>query len=121
MITKYIRTKKGQMKGCIVLNEEGRIGYSLCHPKDKNKNSKKLARQIAIKRIEKRNIFFGIPPEPMVDRHGITIQLGWWSRRNNQYPRFLPQVIEKYLDKYFIPSKNMAVGHKIKTRFKEKV
>ncbi len=53
ILTKYIRDKKGRLKGCVVLTDEDNFGYSLCHPLDEKKNNKKLARKIAIGRAEK--------------------------------------------------------------------
>lgn len=54
--TKYLRDEHGRIRGCLVKLESGEIGYSLCHPKDRHKTSKKLARQIAIGRAEKCNL-----------------------------------------------------------------
>lgn len=53
MIIRYIRNKKGELKGCVVRTDEGRLGYSLCHELDRLKNTKKLTRQIALDRAEK--------------------------------------------------------------------
>ena len=56
MITRYIRDKKGKLKGCVVRTDEDNFGYSLCHHLDKMKNSKKMARKIAIDRAGKTKI-----------------------------------------------------------------
>lgn len=53
MIIRYIRDKNNRLKGCVVRLDNGRLGYSLCHPNDQKKNSKKLAREIAIGRASK--------------------------------------------------------------------
>lgn len=45
--------KLGNIRGCIVILDKEHVGYSLCHPKDKNKSSKALARHIALARARK--------------------------------------------------------------------
>ena len=37
--------------GCVTMEEDGRAGYSLCHPADMHKFTKKLARTIAVGRM----------------------------------------------------------------------
>lgn len=79
MVVQYIRDKKGDMKGCVVKTDEGKLGYFLCHKLDKKKTNKKLTRQIAIDRAEKiRIILRGDGSmvsermnQPMPERHDI--------------------------------------------------
>ncbi len=42
-----------QLIGCVCRTDEGRLGYSAVHPKDRRKMSRKLARKIALGRAEK--------------------------------------------------------------------
>lgn len=49
----YLRAEDGSLRGCVLRREDGRYGYSLIHPNDRRKASKKLARTIAEGRAEK--------------------------------------------------------------------
>ena len=53
MLTRYLYTANRQLVGCVVRTDEGRLGYSAVHPKDRRKLSRKLARTIALGRAEK--------------------------------------------------------------------
>lgn len=56
MILRYIYntdTGSKQLVGCVVKTDEGRLGYSAVHPKDRRRMSRKLARTIALGRAEK--------------------------------------------------------------------
>ena len=88
MEVRYIH-KKNYIKGCVVILDDGRIGYSLCHPNDKKKSTKKLAREIAISRAEARNTTV----TPKDNRHV-------WSRDNGKakwVPHTVTSVIHKML------------------------
>ena len=86
MITRYIRDKKGKLKGCVVRTDDNNLGYSLCHPLDKNKNSKKMARKIAIDRARKTKI--------ETSRVGSANRLYLTRDRKS---RIVPRMIEPYL------------------------
>ncbi len=93
MITKYNRDKKEKLKGCVVRTDEDNFGYSLCHHLDQVKNSKKMARKIAIDRAGKTKL--------EIQRFStITGQKKEWIglRRNGQWRR-VPHTVEPYLKK----------------------
>jgi hypothetical protein len=56
LILRYVystATGSKQLVGCVCRTDEGRLGYSAVHPKDRRKLTKKLARTIALGRAEK--------------------------------------------------------------------
>ncbi len=88
MITKYIRDKKGKLKGCVVRTDENNFGYSLCHHLDQMKNSKKMARKIAIDRAGKTKI--------------KTLKVGSKNclfLTRDRKSRIVPHIVEPYLKK----------------------
>ncbi len=88
MITRYIRDKKGKLKGCVVRTDEDNFGYSLCHHFDKMKNSKKLARKIAIDRANRTKI--EITTVGSENRLCLT---------RDRKSRMVPRTVEPYLKK----------------------
>lgn len=68
--TRYLRDKQGRLKGCVVKLADGKLGYSLCHPNDKNKMSKKMARRIAVSRALKCEISRDFATGPFIKRRG---------------------------------------------------
>ena len=69
MIIRYAYTATRQLVGCVVRTDEGRLGYSAVHPKDRRKLTKKLARTIALGRAEKCDVYENLP--------------GYWHRQRN--------------------------------------
>ena len=57
MLTRYLYTANRQLVGCVVRTDEGRLGYSAVHPRDRRKLTKKLARKIALGRAEKCEVY----------------------------------------------------------------
>jgi hypothetical protein len=56
MILRYIYADHNggkQLVGCVCRTDDGKLGYSAVHPKDRRKLTKKLARTIALGRAEK--------------------------------------------------------------------
>ncbi len=79
MVLHYVyNTHNGskQLVGCVCRTDEGRLGYSAVHPKDRRKMSRKLARKIALGRAEKCNI----APQS---------EGGPWLKRRGTYPYFV--------------------------------
>lgn len=67
----YLRSKNG-IRGAIVWNMEGTIGWAMCHPSDRSKFSKEVARSMAISRIEagrKTTITLGKNANPRIIDH----------------------------------------------------
>ncbi len=60
-----------QLVGCVCRTDEGRLGYSAVHPKDRRKMSRKLARKIALGRAEKCVVRYG-------DHTSHDIE--WWGK-----------------------------------------
>ena len=57
MLTRYLYTANRQLVGCVVRTDEGKLGYSAVHPRDRRKLTKKLARKIALGRAEKCKVY----------------------------------------------------------------
>lgn len=88
MLIRYIRDKKGELKGCVVRTDEGRLGYSLCHKLDKLKNTKKMTRQIAIDRAAKIEI-----RQVNTDPAPVLISF----RHEEKLRRIIPHTVQPYL------------------------
>ncbi len=92
MITRYIRDKKGRLKGCVVRTDDDNFGYSLCHPLDRNKNSKKMARKIAIGRAMKTK-----PEISLKGKTGRKKDILYLIRNTNGKYRGVPHTVRPYL------------------------
>lgn len=78
MLICYVREKpgkpdtKGRPIGVVIALDPKRIGWSFCHRKDRNKFSKKRAKEIALKRAEKKDLseYKSIPREivPVIEK-----------------------------------------------------
>lgn len=53
-LVKYVRDEKGNPIGCVAAIDKNKLGYSICHTKDKF--LKKLGRKIAIERAKKNKL-----------------------------------------------------------------
>lgn len=88
--------KKGGLRGCVVVLSKEQIGYSVCHPKDRSKCSKRLARHIALERAKKVRL--------RRSRHSPRM---WAANRSPAiYPVRVPQIIEEWLNKYYEQPEN---------------
>ena len=79
MIIRYIYRECTQLVGCVYCTDEGKLGYSVVHPNDRKKVTKKLARKIALGRAEKCRIqiddVFGQQSERWMKMRGNTSPL----------------------------------------------
>jgi len=80
-----------QLVGCVLKTDEGRLGYSAVHPKDRHKLTKKLARTIALGRAEKCEIYGVQPPGD------------WYRMRAGLNSARVPRTIVPYLAVLAIP------------------
>ena len=89
MTIRYIyqdRRGSRQLIGCVCRTDDGRLSYSLCHPLDRRKLTKKRVREIALARAEKRTIFYD-------DFNEL-----WFSARNGHARMGLPHTVLPYLN-----------------------
>jgi len=96
MLLRYVystATGSKQLVGCVCRTDEGRLGYSAVHPKDRRKMSKKLARTIALGRAERCEVGFSLGAE---DPDGFIWPEGWVKiRETNRH--LVPSAIVPHL------------------------
>lgn len=91
MLTRYVYTANRQLVGCVVRTDEGRLGYSAVHPKDRRKLTKKLARKIALGRAEKCEVY-GFPKQTVVGT-----RMDWYRMRCGRNGSVVPRSVVPHL------------------------
>ena len=108
MIIRYIYREgrdTRQLLGCVVCTDTGRLGYSLCHPLDRRKLTKRRAREIALSRAEKRTV--ALMPFSLQVAPDRWVSDSWRSyRRSSAQTRLVPLTVWPYLDA-------LRNGHKV--------
>lgn len=91
-MVRFLYDHKHRLRGALAWQGE-KVGYSWCHPNDIQKCTKKLARRIALGRLEKCQIYPALFSE---SRNGEG-----WVRARGYRDTWVPREVGKYLDLYF--------------------